>query len=217
MRKYRRNKNVFLIFFLILILLALAGIRLITNTAFRASVPEAVNYAVFHDEYVKVSIVYSDKNRVLDNGTTFVSEKNNYSNDIMLIVENLKSDGIIFTPTPKVTIVNSRGKVISNISPYIMVPGVANPDDSTYISFTNPIPNNSIKAGTYSYTIDIQYQYIINCGRVSHTDTVSHTINMEVINPNPINWLLQFNWKLVHYVLIVILLALLIMVLKRRK
>lgn len=210
----RNKRKDFLLLSLVgIIILSLLGIKLISDKAFQPRQGDAAYYTVFQDEFVKVDIIYSDKNRISDDGTTFVSRKGQYSNDILLVVENLRKDGLIFTPTPNVTIVNSQGNIVSNLNPYIKVAGIANSEDSTYISLTNPIPDYSAKIGKFSYIIDLQYQYIFY-DRVNNTEQISITIQTEVINPHIVVSFVRFGLKAIPYIITIILT---LVIFKRRK
>lgn len=212
----KKNKNL-LAYILIfsLLVISIFGVLRLTLRFTQPAQSQPAFYKVYEDTYVRVSISYMNRNLVSNDGTTFVSIRGQSSNDILLIVENLRQDGLIFTPTPTVTIINSKGQVVRGLSPFVSVAGVASPQDSTYVSLTNPVPSPNTKTGKYTYVIDMQYQHIFY-DRVSVAEDISITINSEVRPQRTLMEMYNLAKRVFPYVSLILLVVILVVGRKKR-
>lgn len=199
MRKNNRDIVAYALIFVFLLICLLGAIRLISFNEPTSADPAF--YKVYKDDYVKISISYMNKNKVSSDGTTFVSVRGQSANDLLLFIENLRPDGLIFTPTPEVTIINSKGEVVNNLKPFISVAGFANPNDSTYISFNNPIPAATATTGEYTYVIDLQYHYTFY-DKEAYSDNISITVKKEIRTQKTVMEIYNFIKRLFPYLIL---------------
>ncbi|SET20564.1 hypothetical protein [Anaerobranca gottschalkii] len=209
----KKNKELFAYILIIIIsILSIVGVsRLFTTTKPNQSEPSF--YKVYEDQFVRLYLSYSENVNIAEDGKTFVSVRGKKSNDFMLIIENLRVDGLIFTPTPRVTILDVKGEVVKSLQPFIFVAGLAKPKDSTYISFTNPIPPSNLNLGKYLYVIDLQYQYVFY-DKVANTGDISINIGLEIIR-QPL--LFEFIYFIKRFLYVLVFLLIVLLFLRGRK
>ncbi|WP_072907324.1 hypothetical protein [Anaerobranca californiensis] len=211
----KKNKGFFIYILIIALgIMAFLGVfRLLDSTKSNQTQPSF--YKVYEDQFVRLYLSYSEDSKIAEDGKTFISVRGRRSNELMLIVENLRGDGLIFTPTPKVTILNPKGEVVENLQPFIFVAGLAKAKDSTYITFINPTLPSNINLGKYLYVIDLQYQYIFY-DKVASTGEISVNINFE-IRRQPLLFELFYLFKRISFYFTVILLLIIILSLWRKR
>ncbi|WP_353894209.1 hypothetical protein PRVXH_000992 [Proteinivorax hydrogeniformans] len=176
-----KNNNNLIYSAIVLAILCVIGIYLFTEEDVQSEQTEKPQfYEVHQDNHVRVSLGYEASTHVIENGNGFIGKINNSTSDIVIIVENLRTDGLIVVPTPTVKILDSQNKTIEKLSPSVKVAGIANSLDTTYVSIENPIPPSNVSSGRYTFSVQLPYNYIFY-DRVDHEEFVNLEVNYDIV------------------------------------
>ncbi|WP_350342633.1 hypothetical protein PRVXT_001883 [Proteinivorax tanatarense] len=174
-----RNNSRGLYIGVVLLFLCITGLFIFTEEPKTMPKEEPQFYEVYQDKHVRVSLGYENPLKASENGKILNGEINSSTSNIILIFENLKTEGLIIVPTPMIQVLNYENEPVQILKPKVNVEGIADPLETTYIFIENPIPSSNVKPSRYNLNMEIPYNYIFY-DRVDHEDVVQIQLTYDI-------------------------------------